>query len=426
MGGSDIAELNGRRNKALGAGTPLFYSEPLHLVRGEGVSLFDSHGKRYTDMYNNVASVGHCHPHVVEAISRQVETLNVHSRYLHEGVVEYAERLTEKHHEGIECAIFTCSGTEANEVALLMARGATRARGIVCTNAAYHGNSAAVRVLTRLGERATDAAAEVRAVSFPETYRFVGNDACSHYLEELDRTIDSFRKDDIPFAGMLVCPIFANEGLPNVPDGYLPRAIEMVHDAGGLLICDEVQSGLCRTGKWWGYQDMGVQPDIVTMGKPIGAGVPLAGVAASQELVEQFRSETRYFNTFASSPLQAAAGNAVLDVIENEDIQESVQAVGVKFLEQLKQVQQEFEQIGDVRGIGLFIGMEWVTDRTSKEPDVEGARRIVDALKDKGFLISNAGAYSNMLKIRPPLVFQHSDSEAFLEAFKETLCELYG
>ena len=187
---------------------------------------------------------------------------------------------------------------------------------------------------------------------------------------------------------MLICPIFANEGLPNVPDGYLPRAIEMVHDAGGLLICDEVQSGLCRTGKWWGYQDMGVQPDIVTMGKPIGAGVPLAAVAASQELVEQFRSETRYFNTFASSPLQAAAGNAVLDVIENEDIQESVQAVGAKFLEQLKQVQQEFEQIGDVRGIGLFIGMEWVTDRTSKEPDVEGARRIVDVLKDKGFLIS--------------------------------------
>ena len=147
---SDFTELHGRRNKILGAGSPLFYSKPLHLVRGEGVSLFDAEGRRYTDMYNNVASVGHCHPHVVEAISRQVATLNVHSRYLHEGIVEYAERLMGRHHDGIECAILTCSGTEANEVALLMARQATNGRGIICTNAAYHGNSAAVRALTRL------------------------------------------------------------------------------------------------------------------------------------------------------------------------------------------------------------------------------------------------------------------------------------
>ena len=422
----DITALSGQRDKVLGAGAPLFYSEPLHLVRGEGVALFDSHGRRYTDMYNNVASVGHCHSHVVEAISRQMATLNVHSRYLHEGIVEYAGRLTEKHHAGIECAILTCSGTEANEVALLMARQATKARGIICTNAAYHGNSAAVGALTRLNTQAVTKSAEVRAISFPDTYRFVGDDPCNYYLEELDQTICSFRKDNIPFAGMLVCSIFANEGLPNVPKNYLSQASEMVHSAGGLLICDEVQSGLCRTGRWWGYEDMGVLPDIVTMGKPIGAGVPLAGVAASRELVEKFRSESRYFNTFASSPLQAAAGNAVLDVIEDEGIQESVQAVGGRLLGQLQEIQPDFEQMGDVRGVGLFIGIDWVVDRTTKQPDVEGAGIVVEALKDRGFLLSNAGAYRNMLKIRPPLVFQHSDSEAFVEAFKETLHEIYG
>ena len=423
---SDFTELYGRRNKILGAGSPLFYSKPLHLVRGEGVSLFDAEGRRYTDMYNNVASVGHCHPHVVEAISRQVATLNVHSRYLHEGIVEYAERLMGRHHDGMECAILTCSGTEANEVALLMARQATNGRGIICTNAAYHGNSAAVRALTRLSTEVISKTAEVRAVPFPDTYRFVGDDPCSYYLEELDQTIQSFRRDNVPFAGMLVCSIFANEGLPNVPKEYLSKAAEIVHAAGGLLICDEVQSGLCRTGKWWGYQDMGVLPDIVTMGKPIGAGVPLAGVAASGELVEKFRSETRYFNTFAASPLQAAAGNAVLDVIENEGIQSSVQAVGENLLRDLQEIQPQFEQMGDVRGVGLFIGIEWVLDRTTKEPDVEGAMKMVEALKEKGFLISHAGAHRNMLKIRPPLVFQHTDSAAFLEAFNETLRELYG
>ena len=422
----DITELQGRRDKVLGVGAPLFYSKPLHLVRGEGVSLFDADGRRYTDMYNNVASVGHCHPHVVEAISRQVATLNVHSRYLHEGIVEYSERLTERHHDGIECAILTCSGTEANEVALLMTRQATKGRGIVCTNAAYHGNSAAVGALTRCSATMTTKAAEVRAVSFPDTYRFVGDDPCSNYLEELDQTIQSFRRDNIPFAGMLVCSIFANEGLPTVPKEYLSKAAVMVHAAGGLLICDEVQSGLCRTGKWWGYEDMGVLPDIVTMGKPSGAGVPLAGVAASRELVEKFRSETRYFNTFAASPLQAAAGNAVLDIIENEGIQSSVQAVGGKLLDELLEIQPRFEQMGDVRGVGLFIGIDWVLDRTTKEPDVEGAVRIVEALKDKGFLISHAGAHRNMLKIRPPLVFQQTDSEAFLAAFNETLREIYG
>jgi 4-aminobutyrate aminotransferase-like enzyme len=420
---STSTKLAKRRDEFLGAGTTLFYKEPVHLVRGEGIALFDPDGRRYVDMYNNVPCVGHCHPHVVEAISRQAATLNVHSRYLHEGVVDYAERLTSKHHDGIENAIFTCTGTEANEVALLMARAATGGQGIICSDWAYHGNSTEVRKLTN--QRSNDG--DVRSIPFPDTYRYDGSgDAGEFYLGKLEEVIASFKRDGIPLAGMLVCSIFANEGLPNVPAGFMARAVELVHEAGGLFIADEVQAGLCRTGQWWGYQDMGIKPDIVTMGKPIGAGVPLSAVAASRELVESFRQDTHYFNTFASSPLQAAAGNAVLDVIENESVRENVNEVGQWLLERLKDVQQRCESMGDLRGLGLFIGMEWVKDRQSKTPDVEGAERVAESLKTKGFLISNAGAHDNVLKVRPPLVFSKSDGEAFLEAFDATLDELYG
>ncbi|MFQ5382087.1 MAG: aspartate aminotransferase family protein [Dehalococcoidia bacterium] len=410
-----------RRERAFGAGAPLFYDEPLHIVRGEGVHLYDASGRRFVDMYNNVPCVGHAHPHVVEAISRQAGMLNVHSRYLHEGIVEYAERLAAHHAPSIESVVFTCTGTEANEVALLMARGATGARGIVCTDAAYHGNSTEVRKLTRRREPLAD----VRPIPFPETYRYEEEgDATEFYLERLREVIAGFDDDGISFAGMLVCPILANEGLPDIPSGFMPRAADIVHAAGGLFIADEVQAGLCRTGSWWGYEVMDFVPDIVTMGKPMGAGVPLAAAAASRELVEDFRRKNRYFNTFASSPLQAAAGSAVLDVIEGEALRENADRVGRLLGARLRELQEGCEPLGDVRGHGLFVGIEWVTDRGSKTPDREGAVRVVNSLKNRGYLISNAGAFGNVLKLRPPLVFSEEDAEGFLEAFRGTLEDL--
>ena len=409
-----------RRDALLGRGAALFYQAPLHIVRGAGVAVFDNDGRRYVDMYNNVPCVGHCHPQVVRAISEQAATLNVHSRYLHDGIVTYAERLIGHHHEGIESVVFTCTGTEANEVALMMARLATNGRGIVCTDAAYHGNSAAVRRLTRPKDNVGD----VRAIPFPETYRNAVEQPTAWYLERLREVIESFRRDDIPFAGMLVCPILANEGLPNIPPGFMTEAAQLVRREGGLFIADEVQAGLARTGRWWGYETMDVQPDIVVMGKPLGAGVPLAGTAAKRDLVETFRRRTGYFNTFASSPLQAAAGSAVLDVIENENLRDNVQTVGAFVREELVKLQGACEAMGDVRGHGLFAGIEWVTDRESKKPDRAGAVRIVNAMKDKGFLIGNAGAFGNVVKIRPPLVFSRQDAAAFLSAFEETVAEL--
>ena len=407
-----------RRDRALGAGAPLFYDEPVHIVRGEGVRLVDADGTKYMDMYNNVPCVGHCHPHVVQAVREQAGVLNTHSRYLHEGIVRYAERLVGRHHAGIESVVFTCTGTEAVEVALMMARMATGRRGVICTDAAYHGNSAAVRKLGRATRRSGNDG-EARGVPVPETYRTQANDPAAWHLERLREVIRGFARDGAPPAALLVCPIFANEGLPNVPTGYLVDAARLVRDAGGLVIADEVQAGLGRTGRWWGSEISGLEPDIVVMGKPLGGGVPLAAAAASRAVVENFRKRTGYFNTFAASPLQAAAGNAVLDVIEGERLCANAAKVGAVLRAGLEALQPRCESMGDVRGHGLFLGVEWVQDRQTKEPDRHGASRVVNAMKDRGFLIGAAGAFGNVVKLRPPLVFAREDAAAFLAAFED-------
>ena len=418
-------DLLARRERLLGAGIATFYENPVHIVRGEGVWLFDADGRRYLDLYNNVPCVGHAHPRVVEAMQRQSETLNVHSRYLHEGILDYAEHLTSLHAEHLTTAVFACSGTEANEIAILMARAATGGRGLIYTQAAYHGNSTEVRKLSRL--RGADEP-EFRSIPVPQRYRPIADglddEALTEaYLGRLQGEIDGFAEDGIAFAGMMVCSILANEGLPEIPPGFMARAAEMVRAAGGLLICDEVQAGFARSGNWWGYETSGVTPDIVSMGKPMGNGLPLSGVVAPQELVETFRNQTRYFNTFASSPLQAAVGEAVLQVIETESLVESAADVGGYLIDNLRSLQEGCEQMSDVRGHGLFIGMEWVHDRESKDPDRAGAAVIVNRLREAGFLMGQAGEFGNVLKVRPPLVFQREQADMFLEAFEAAIAE---
>lgn len=414
-----------RRNATLGTGAPLFYQEPVHIVRGSGVELFDANGRRYLDMYNNVPCVGHCHPHVVEALTRQAQTLNVHSRYLHEGIVDYAERLAARHCEGIDSVVFSCTGTEANEVAIAMARSFTGGQGIITSSAAYHGNSHMVGKLTHLGESKRHD--DVRAFPFPDLYRPAEQGLseaalCNLYLERIADAIEDFKARGVPLAGLLVCSIFANEGLPNIPEGFMAKAAKLIREAGGLVIADEVQAGVCRPGRWWGYEVTGFEPDIAVMGKPLGNGLPLAATAASSEIVNAFRKRSRYFNTFASSPMQAAVGSAVLDVIENENLLTTSAAVGQHMRDALRQLSEQVEAMGDVRGHGLFIGIDWVSDRGAHTPDREGAAQVVNTLKDKGFLISNAGALGNVLKIRPPLAFRMEHAEEFLSAFAETVC----
>ncbi len=421
-------DLVSKRERLLGS-APLFYETPVHIVRGEGVHLYDDTGKQYVDMYNNVPCVGHANPRVVEAMQKQMSTLNVHSRYLHESILEYAERLLAHHHDDLESVVFACSGTEASEIALLMARHSTNGQGIICTDATYHGNSTEVRKMS--ARPVTDPF--FRSIPFPQSYHMptplssddtVTSEAlCQYYLEQIEDAIEYFDQSYIPFAGMFVCSILANEGLPRIPDGFMAKAVELVHKAGGVVIADEVQAGYCRSGNWWGYETSDFIPDIVTMGKPMGNGLPISAVAASSDLVASFRNNTRYFNTFASSPLQASVGMAVLDVIEDEKLLENAAQIGAFMREELKGLQQNFESMGDVRGCGLFIGIEWVSDRTSQDPDRQGAIEVANKMKEKGFLLSNAGAKGNVVKVRPPLVFKQADADLFLTAFSEMLAE---
>ncbi len=419
---SDSA-LKTRRDAALGTGAPLFYEKPLHIVRGEGAYLFDAEGRRYIDMYNNVPCVGHANPVVVEAMHRQAQTLNVHSRYLHEGVVAYAERLAEKHAPSLNRVVFGCSGTEANEIAVAAARAFTGRQGIVCTDIGYHGNSYLIDKLTFAGERNDP---EIAPTLFADGYRtpepgMTADEAVDFYLADLRRAISKLESAGTPIACLIVCPIFANEGGTTIARAYLPKAAEIVREAGGVVISDEVQSGFCRTGRWWGYESIGFVPDIATMGKPMGNGMPISAAIANREIIEAFRKETDYFNTFASSPLQAAAGAAVLDEIERQSLQTQVGQVGDYLLTALREL--SHPSIGEVRGDGLFLGVDWVEDRESKKPDAPGARRVVEAMKERGYLIGAAGAYDNVVKLRPPLVFDKGHADSFLTDFREALRE---
>jgi len=417
--------LQYRRDLALGSGAELFYDAPLEIVRGEGVYLYDRDGRRYVDMYNNVPCVGHANPAVVQAMAEQQATINVHSRYLHEGIVTFAERLTGLHHDGIESVIFSCSGTEANEVAIQMARIVTGQRGLICTDAAYHGNSELVDSLTCV-DRTPRETSEIRGFPFPERYRpleegLSEEKLCEAYLARVAAAIESLKTEGAGFAALIMCPIFANEGLPNIPSGFMSGVTDLVHREGGLVIADEVQSGYARTGLWWGYENTGFRPDIIVTGKPMGNGLPLAATAASRKFVDSFRATTDYFNTFSSSPLQAAVGMAVLDEIERLDLMKNAADVGGRLTSELRDRVKLHDAIGDVRGCGLFIGIEMIKSSDKKEPDAALASALSDRLKDKGFLVSNAGKFDNVLKIRPPLVFSHENADEFLGAFDECM-----
>ena len=289
--------LQRRRDVALGSGAELFYDTPLEIVRGDGVYLYDRGGRRYVDMYNNVPCVGHANPAVVQAMAEQQATVNVHSRYLHEGIVAFAERLAGLNHDGIESVVFSCSGTEAIEVAIQMARIVTGNRGLICTDATYHGNSELVDSLTNVG-CATNQTGEIRGFPFPERYRpleegLSEEELCEAYLARVATAIESLKTEGAGFAALIMCSILANEGLPDIPSGFMSKVTDLVHREGGLVIADEVQSGYGRTGLWWGYEKTEFRPDIVVTGKPMGNGLPLSATAARKDFVDAFRAEKK-------------------------------------------------------------------------------------------------------------------------------------
>jgi 4-aminobutyrate aminotransferase-like enzyme len=417
-----MSKTPNKRSQFMGD-SPLFYKEPINLESGEGVWLYDKSGKKYLDVYNNVPVAGHCHPRIIASLTDQASKLNVHSRYVSDVVVDYSEKLISLHSDNLSKLQMACSGTEAVEIAIKMARIHTGGEGIICSNATYHGNSHETFRMT-IGPFEP----EFRRVTYPEFYRPIEEglseqDLCELYVKEVEKQIKGFKQDGIKFAGLIFCSIFANEGLPDFPKDYLTKVSKLVRDSGGVVILDEVQAGFGRTGTWWGYELSNVSPDIVVMGKPMGSGLPVSGVVATEEITNSFHKKAFYFNTTAATPLQAAVGRTVIDIIQDEGLIENAAKVGNYLKNELKNIKDNFDFLGDVRGPGLFIGLDIVDNKEDKNPDKDKAIKLVEKLKTRGVLISNAGQYRNVLKLRPPLIFDSSHADLLLErlgtSFKE-------
>jgi 4-aminobutyrate aminotransferase-like enzyme len=375
------------------------------------VYLYDPEGNAYLDAYNNVPAVGHCHPRVAEAIARQAATLNVHTRYLTDGVVDYAERLLGTHGGSLDRAMFTCTGSEANDLALRIARHYSGGSGVIVTANAYHGVTAAVAEASPSLGPDVPAGPRVRVVPAPRP-GFAGHVAAA---------IGDLRDHGIGLAAFLADSLFSSDGVIPDPAGFLRPVQDLVHEAGGLYIADEVQSGFGRTGShMWGYQRHGLAPDIVTMGKPMGNGLPIAGLVARHEVLEDFGRKVRYFNTFGGNPVCIAAASAVLDVIEDEGLQANAASTGAFLKSSAENLAAGSAVLSGVRGAGLYLGID-VIDPVTGEPSASIASRVVNGLRDRRALISATGPGGNVLKIRPPLPFSQAHAEQFLAAFDEVL-----
>ena len=438
---SDTADLLARRQRLLGPAYRLFYEEPLHLVRGEGVWLFDADGRRYLDAYNNVASVGHAHPRVVAAIAAQAAQLNTHTRYLHGGVLDVAERLLATLPPALGHMMFTCTGSEANDLALRIARSATGAEGLIVTRWAYHGVTAALAEASpslgagmRLGER-------VRTVDLPFTAPAADGapqpDAASAgagFADAVRAAIADLAAHGLRPAALLVDTVFSSDGVFTDPAGFLAPAVAAVRAAGGLFIADEVQPGFGRTGEaFWGFARHGgpaaggppLVPDLVTLGKPMGNGHPVAAVVVRPEVLAPFAAQCRYFNTFGGNPVAMAAAGAVLDVIADEGLQARALAVGTRLRRQLAALAGRHPAIGQVRGAGLFIGVDLVepADPAAARPAPALTTRLVNGLRQRGVLLSATGPQASTLKIRPPLVFGDEHADLLVDALDQALAD---
>ena len=421
----DLAELVARRKRVFGAASMLFYSRPLHLVRGEGVWLIGVDGTRYLDAYNNVASVGHCHPRVVDAVSRQMATLNTHSRYLCEIVYTYSERLLATLPRELSKIVFTCTGSESVDLSLRIARAVTGGTGFIVTANAYHGNTLAVTQISPSSTSAEPRSPHVFLVPAPDTYRTPSEGVGPIFAANVKKAISAMKRKKIRLAGLVADSIFSSDGIYPGEPGFMAEAIANVRKAGGLFIADEVQPGFARTGEsMWGYEHHGLVPDLVAMGKPMGNGYPIGGVAVKPDLLEIFGATSGYFNTFGGNPVAAAAGLAVLETIEAEKLQENALVTGAYLLAELEAVAQRCDCVGDVRGKGLYIGVELVRDRQSKKTDRQAATRIVDMLRDRNVLVGIAGPYGNVLKIRPPLPFGREHADILVKALSDSLASL--
>ena len=411
-----------RRSDLLGPAYRLFYATPVEFVRASGVFMYDSYGNKYLDAYNNVVSVGHCNLHVNASVAAQMDTLCTHTRYMHDSILNVSEKLRATFEEGIAHVMFTCTGSEANDLALRMAKYYTGKEGIIVTAEAYHGNSEltssfspSLGAYSRLGTW-------VRQVPAPDTYR-VDSDNMGEWLAlRVAEQISDLERHGQGLAAFVADSLFSSDGIFAHNPGILEPVLKVVHEAGGIFVADEVQCGFARTGShMWGYQRHNIVPDIISMGKPMGNGYPVAGIAVQHHVAADFGYDIRYFNTFGGNTVAIAAANATLEVIQGENLIENSRRVGEIMMSGLRHLMQRDERIGDVRGAGLYMGIEMVKNRETRKPDRETALAIVNEMRIRKVLISATSFNANVLKVRPPLIFSSENADQFLTEFDGAL-----
>jgi 4-aminobutyrate aminotransferase-like enzyme len=424
----NVAQMIERRNKLLGPLYQIDYADdPIYAERAEGVWIFDSEGRKFLDTYNNVPHIGHCHPRVVAAVSEQIGKINTSTRYLHNIVLDYAERLLDTFETDLDTLHFGCSGTEANELALRIARAHTGNQGVIVLGYAYHGHSQGIQEISTRDVSADNRPDYVAALPVLDTLRgkHCEDDAKEQYLKCVTTAIQTLKQRGHGVAALIIDTVQSCGGDIILPQGYLQQAAEMVRKAGGLFIADEVQAGFGRIGSdFWVYQGHDVMPDIVTLGKPMGNGMPLAGCVTRAAYAESLAKSNVYFNSFAGTPVTCAAGLAVLDVLEEENLQQNALQTGEYIKAGLQEIAMQYDCIGNITGSGFFIGLDLISNRETMEPATDLANKIVYGMKDRGVLSGTMGQYKNVLEIRPPMVFSRDNADIMLNVLSDTLAKL--
>ena len=409
------AALLARRARVLAPTYRLFYEQPLQIVRAEGVWMYDDSGRRYLDAYNNVPVVGHCHPQVVEALTRQARTLNTHTRYLAEQPLQLAEELLATLPRELDSVIFTCTGSEANDLAVRISKAVTGGSGFIVTEFAYHGATDVIAGMSP--EDGRPLGPGVYTVAAP-----LGADGAAAFGDRVGRCLERMQADGVRLAAMLVDTIFSSDGVVADPRGFLADAVRKVHEAGGLFIADEVQAGFGRLGEaMWGFARHGIVPDLVTMGKPMGNGHPVAAVAGRAGVFAGFAKGGSYFNTYGGNSVSCATALAVLQVIRDENLLDNARRSGEHLMRGLRGLAQRHTAIREVRGAGLFIGVEIGANAASGRSGGAETRRVVNGLCRRGVLVGSTGRDGNVLKIRSPLTLELQHADLLLEALDQTL-----
>ncbi|KIC89118.1 aminotransferase class III-fold pyridoxal phosphate-dependent enzyme [Flavihumibacter sp. ZG627] len=430
--GYDHDELMKRRFQSVGRNLSISYRKKLKIEKGALQYLYDDQGNTYVDCVNNVSHVGHCHPVVVKAMQQQLATLNTNTRYLNDHLVEYAEMLTATLPSSLKVCYFTNSGSEANDLAIRMSRHYTGQKDIIVLDHAYHGTSTTAIEMSPYkfdGKGGFGRQPYIHKAMNPDGFRgpfkTADTDAGAKYAADIDRIIASLQAEGKAPAAFICETLLGVGGQIPLPAGYLAAVYDKIRKAGGVCIADEVQVGFGRVGEaFWGFELQDVIPDIVVMGKPIGNGHPLAAVVVTEEIANAFNNGMEYFNTYGGNPVSMVTGKAVLQVIQEEGLQAHAWKTGTHLLERLRALMPKHGIIGDVRGHGLFIGVELIRDHQTLEPAVPEIDDIVEAMKERGFLLSTDGPLNNVLKIKPPLVFSKANADAMVTMLDEVMTEL--